>query len=99
MLTSIYKLKLKYRNHFYNRYHAIETNVYVNFIRTVTKHICEKAKELDTLYNQLKEKLSIPSYNEKVQFLALLPNSWSRQKTSEEFNVSDIKFAISKNKT
>ena len=65
----------------------------------VTKGICDKAKELDTVHHQPQEKLCVPSYNEKAQILALLPDSWSRQKTSKEFNVSDILFASSKNET
>ena len=48
-----------------------------------------KAEELDRLHAAMKEKLVTTSNTEKLQILALVPDSWSQKYCSEYFGVSE----------
>ena len=47
------------------------------------------SEEYDLLINKLKEKCLISNKEEKIKIISLLPTSWSRQKISQEFQVSE----------
>jgi hypothetical protein len=47
------------------------------------------SEEYDLLINNLKEKCLISSKEGKIKIISLLPTSWSRQKISKEFQVSE----------
>ena len=49
---------------------------------------CTECKDLTVLMSQLKIKCSEASRLEKVRLLTLVPDSWTIQKTAEEFEVS-----------
>ena len=48
-----------------------------------------KAAELDRLHAAMREKLKIASYPEKIQILTLVPDKWSREYASKQFDVSE----------
>ena len=48
-----------------------------------------KAAELERPHDAMMEKLKTPSYPEKIQILALIPEKWSREYTSKLFDVSE----------
>ena len=48
-----------------------------------------KAAELEQLHAALREKLKIASYPEKIQIVTLIPDKWSREYTSKQFDVSE----------
>ena len=47
-----------------------------------------KAAELERLHAAMREKLKIASYPEKIQILTLIPDKWSREYASKQFDVS-----------
>ena len=53
-------------------------------VPSVTREIA-----LDEHHKQLKEKLQVCGYSEKLQMLILLPDTWSQEKISKNFNVSE----------
>jgi len=48
-----------------------------------------KAAELERLHAAMREKLKIASYPEKIQILTLIPDKWSREYASKQFDVSE----------
>ena len=44
---------------------------------------------LDEFCKQLKEKLQICGYSEKLQILTLVPDTWSQDKIYKDLNVSE----------
>ena len=58
-------------------------------VSSVTTEIHNKAITLDELHKQLKEKLQVCRYSEKLQILTLMPDIRSRKKSSKDFNVSE----------
>ena len=46
-------------------------------VPSVTREIHGKAIALDELHKQLKEKLQVCRYSEKLQILTLVPDTWS----------------------
>ena len=56
----------------------------------------QKGEELDKLYNAMREKLISASYPEKIQILTLIPDSWSRKKCAEFFDVSEYLVRVSR---
>lgn len=47
------------------------------------------SNEYEELITKLKEKCEISNKEEKIKILSLLPSSWSRNKISKEFKVSE----------
>ena len=45
--------------------------------------------ELERLYDAMREKLKTASYPEKIQILTLIPDKWSREYASKQFDVSE----------
>ena len=48
-----------------------------------------KAAELEWLHNAMREKLKTALYLGKIQILMLIPDKWSREYTSKQFDVSE----------
>ena len=55
----------------------------------VTHDMITKANDLDKLMEQIRDKVSIAPYNEKMQILTLIPESWTIKKASCYFKVSE----------
>ena len=55
--------------------------------------------EYEDLIKKLKEKCKVSDKETKVKILSLLPNSWSREKVSKEFNVSERLVRLAKEVT
>ena len=55
----------------------------------VNQELHAKASEFDKLMISVKEKIMISNKQEKVKLLTLAPDSWSRKRTAEFFNVSE----------
>ncbi|XP_063223012.1 uncharacterized protein LOC134531252 [Bacillus rossius redtenbacheri] len=49
----------------------------------------ESVEEFDELIKKLKDKCAVAGKEMKVKIISLLPNSWSRLRITQEFNVSD----------
>ena len=65
--------------------------------QSISREINEKANALDKLHDELREKLKISGYREKIQILTLVPEVWSRKKSASVFGVSE--YLIRKSKT
>ena len=61
--------------------HQEETNI--------SKDVQCKAKDMDRLIEQIKEKVLISNRNQKIQLLTLIPTSWSHKSIEDEFNVTN----------
>ena len=48
-----------------------------------------KAAELERLHNVMREKLKTASYPEKIEILTLIPDKWSRDYASKQFDVGE----------
>ena len=48
-----------------------------------------KAAELEQLHDAIREKLKTASYSEKIQILTLIPDKWSQEYASKQFDVSE----------
>ena len=48
-----------------------------------------KAAELERLHNVMREKLKTASYPEKIEILTLIPDKWSREYASKQFDVGE----------
>ena len=48
-----------------------------------------KAAELEQLHDNMREKLKTALYLEKIQMLTLIPEKWSQQNASKQFDVSE----------
>ena len=55
----------------------------------VTDDVQRKAAELERLHDAMREKLKTASYPEKIQILTLVPDKWSCEYASKQFNVSE----------
>lgn len=49
----------------------------------------EKAKDHNELMDKIKQKIKHANNREKIQLLTLVPQTWSRQKVSSTFQVSE----------
>ena len=58
-------------------------------VPSASTEIHDKAIALDELHEQLKEKSQVCGYSEKLQILTLVPNTWSLEKISKDFDVSE----------
>ena len=55
-----------------------------------SSHLSTKEHDLDILIHQIKEKLKVTElYRQKIQLLTLVPDSWTRIKASNYFEVSE----------
>ncbi|XP_060780327.1 uncharacterized protein LOC132888272 [Neoarius graeffei] len=50
---------------------------------------CDRCKDLDRLVTLLKEKCATATYQEKIKIVTLAPESWTIQRTVEEFSVTE----------
>ena len=55
-----------------------------------------KAAELERLHDAMREKLKTASYPEKIQILTLIPDKWSREYASKQFNVREYLIQIAR---
>ena len=86
--------KLERLRIFHEKQDAKTLDSEVESIRTKTttelnQEVQEKAYELDKLIILIKEKVMTSNKHKKVNLLTLTPDSWSRKKVAEFFNVSE----------
>ena len=54
----------------------------------------DKAIALDELEKQLNEKLKVCGYQEKLQILTLVPDTWSGEYISKDFDASEYEYLV-----
>lgn len=75
---------------------AVRKNLQLSFEKDITSQSTSdeassvfNSMEYEELIQKLKEKCALSDKETKVKILSLLPNSWSRENVSKEFNVSE----------
>ena len=64
-------------------------NVEIKKETLYSKDTLTKAADLDKLTTQMKEKIRVSDYNMQIKILTLTPESWTKEYTTNYFNVTD----------